>query len=232
VKGKERSKRSRKPSFPGTPPIGGNEQRFSVIEVRDGKRVEPVLMVDGIPVPFPVAYVKSGEKIRLKAVIPERFFTDPDRDYWAAVNKRIYPQTAQAHAEGKATASELLQIFAVEAASLTKNPAAVLDNMPTKLFPRMITAIKGKSSWARLDPLDHLLLRSYRKEGWDQKKVAEVGKLCGKLLKQKSFPPSTIKDRLRSLELFTRVRPGAPEKAKTNEAVRKYLLRSSPKKRN
>jgi len=231
MKGKDRSKRSRKPSFPGNPPIGGNEKRFSVIQIKDGKRVEPVLLVDGIPVPFPVAYVETGNKMRLRATFPEKFFTDPDRDYWAAVNKRIFPQTSQAHAQGL-PASELLQIFAVEAASLTKNPAAVLDNMPTKLFPRMVSAIKGKSSWARLDPLDHLLLRSYRKEGWDQKKVAEVGKICGKLLKQKPFPPSTIKDRLRSLELFTKVRPGAPEKAEMNEAVRKYLSRSSSKKRN
>jgi hypothetical protein len=120
----------------------------------------------------------------------------------------------------------------VEVANLTKNPAAILDNMPTKLFPRMLSAIKTKSSWARLDSLDHLLLERYRKDEWDKKKVAEVGKLCGKLLKQKPFPPSTIKDRLRSLELFTKVRPGAPERGEMNEAVREYFLRSSSKKRN
>jgi len=105
-----------------------------------------------------------------------------------------------------------LEIFALEVASISKGASTILDSMPTRLFGPMQKAIRKKSPWQRLDELDRLLLRSYRQKGWDSLRMAEVGKICGKLLKRKTIPATTIKDRTTELNLQTKLKAGAQSK--------------------
>ena len=56
-----------------------------------------------------------------------------------------------------------------------------------------------------MDALDHLLLRNYRRKGWDLLRMAEVGKIGGKLLKR-TIPTSTITVRTTELNLQTKLK--------------------------
>jgi len=214
MKSNKRSHRSSQPSFPKTAPIGtggGNEKRFAVIEVnRQGHPPTPVLTIDGRPVPFPFQIVQNGVRFRLKTTLPPGYLEDvePDLIYWKSVSKKIFPKTFEAF-KGHKTHSELMEIYALEVATITKEPATVLDTMPTRLFKPMQKAIRKVSPWKRMDALDHLLLRNYRQKGWDLLRMAEVGKICGKLLKRKAIPATTIKDRTTELNLQTKLKAGA-----------------------
>jgi len=217
MKSKKRSHRSRKPSFPKTAPMGtgrGNEKRFAVIEVnKPGHPPTPVLTIDGRPVPFPFQVWQTGMKLRIRTKLPPGFLEDvePDLVYWKSVSKKIFPKTHDAFQKHRAH-PELMEIFALEVATISKDPCAVLDTMPTRLFQPMQKAIRKKSPWKRMDDLDHLLLRNYRQKGWDSLRMAEVGKICGKLLQQKAIPATTIKDRTTELNLQTKLKPGAQNK--------------------
>jgi hypothetical protein len=214
MKGKKRSHRSRKPSFPKKAPIGtggGNEKRFAVIEViRPGQPSAPVLTIDGRPVPFPFQIRQAGTKLKIRTMLPPGYLEDvePDLLYWKSISKRMFPKTHDALQKGQ-THSELMEIFALEVATISKDPCAVLDTMPTRLFKPMHKAIRKVSPWKRMDALDLLLLKNYRQKGWDSLRMAEVGKICGKLLKAKAIPATTIKDRTTELNLQTKLKPGA-----------------------
>jgi len=216
MKGNKRSHRSSKPSFPKTAPMGtatGND-KYGVVEVHRPKHPPSlVLTINGRPVPFPIATVQNANKVRMLGHIPENFLTDvePDMQYWQSISQAIYPKTHKALQAGQPQ-GELLEIFALEVASISKNASTILDSMPTRLFGPMQKAIRKKSPWQRLDELDLLLLRSYRQKGWDLLRMAEVGKICGKLLKRKTIPATTIKDRTTELNLQTKLKAGAQNK--------------------
>jgi hypothetical protein len=74
--------------------------------MQDGKDLGYTVTLDGVPVPFPVAYVKKGNQIKIKVSYPPGFLENGnlDREYWAAVSKRVYPQTTQAFALGRPVA--------------------------------------------------------------------------------------------------------------------------------
>lgn len=216
MKAKKRSHHSSKLSFPKTAPMGtatGNEN-YGVVEVHRPKHPPAlVLTINGQPVPFPIVTVQNGNKLRIRAHIPENFLTDakPDMRYWQSISQAIYPKTHKALQAGHPQ-GELLEIFALEVASISKSASTILDSMPTRLFRPMQKATRKVSPWRRIDRLDHLLLGNYRQKGWDLLRMAEVGKICGKLLKRKTIPASTIKDRTTELDLQTKLKAGAQNK--------------------
>jgi len=216
MKGNKRSHRSSKLSFPKTAPMGtaiGNE-KYGVVQVNRPKHPPShVLTINGRPVPFPIVSVQNGNKLKIRTHIPENFLTDaePDMLYWQSISQAIYPKTHKALQAGHPQ-GELLEIFALEVASISKGASTILDSMPTRLFGPMQKAIRKVNPFSRMDKLDHLLLRNYRQKKWDLMKMADVGKICGKLLKRGSFPASTIKDRTTALDLQTTLKAGAQTK--------------------
>ena len=217
MKSHKRSQSPKKPSFPkATPkePSTGNEGRFAVLEIQQGEQIPVlVLTMDGQPLPFPVKQVQEGAHLRFRALLPPGYIKESKHDlsYWKSINRKLFPKTLKAF-EMKESHATLLQIFALEVATITKSSESVLDSMPTKLFKPMQKAIRKVNPLSRMDKLDHLLLRNYRQKKWDLMKMADVGKLCGNLLKRDSFPASTIKDRTTELHLQTKRKPGAQNK--------------------
>jgi hypothetical protein len=202
----------------------GNEGRFGVIEVNAAGRPEQYyLTVDGTPVPFPVAYVRRGNKLNLRCILPPGFLEafQPDPVHYGQLSRHLFPCTTKAHELGRPGA-ELQVSFALEVANLTKDPAAIIDSIPTLRFEEMQTYIRNKSRYHKLDALDHLLLKNYQQKLWDKVKMAELGKICGKMLKRKPFPASTMKDRLKNLRLQSKIPRGAPESEAMNRAVAEY----------
>lgn len=178
-----------------------------------GQPVMYYLTVDGAPHPFPVVCVMRGNKLNLRCTFPPGFLeaSQPDPIYYGQLSRQLFPHTTKAHELGR-PGTELQLIFALEVANLTKDPAAIIDFIPTSRFKEMETMIRNKSRYRKLDALDHLLLKNYQQKGWDKVKMAELGRICGKMLKRKPFPASTIKDRTTALDLQTTLKAGAQPK--------------------
>jgi len=112
--------------------------------------------------------------------------------------------------------------LALDCASVAKDPA-FMGSVELGSLEDWKAFKKAERSIRKTDDLDYLLANRYMAEGWNKLRMAEVGKICGRILKRKPFPASTIKDRTTALDLQTTLKPGAQAKTSSLKAVEKYL---------
>jgi hypothetical protein len=230
---KERSQGSPSSSFPRKTPRGvekGNEKAL-VARIRNNPDGTQTLLgvffkvkhlLTTIPTPCPVYYDKQGKivEISLKEWA-EHFKQSRDLPAWMEYFKNTWPRVFQAIQDNK-TEKEKLEAYTLDAVSLTKDREAGIPFIPAGFSKEIEKAIKAKSPLAKLDSLDRLLLENWHKERWMHITLERLGVICGKALKRRPFPKSTMQKRLDALRLQTKVKAGAQPKLASLEAVREY----------
>ena len=98
--------------------------------------------------------------------------------------------------------------LALDCASIFKNPSE-MGQIQLENEGQWKAWVNAQRRSRKPDELDYLLANYYMAKGWDKMRMAEVGKICGKILKRKPFPASTIKDRTTALDLQTTLKAGA-----------------------
>lgn len=231
MKSRKRSQSTKKPSFPNMAPKGagaGNE-RFTL--TGEGYKVEMelpfgfcgtatkhyygFLNYKAGSVPFIAVasfsrdregFIKTSHHLlRLANLQPN------GSKAGLAIMKKHFPNFYKASEREPNNREAWISALALDCASVFKNPSemgkVVIENQGQwKAFADAIRTNR------KTDKLNYLLANCYISEGWDKIRMAEVGKICGRILERKPFPASTIKDRTTNLNLQTKLKPGAQNK--------------------
>jgi len=220
-------------SFPRItpPPIAKRNENRIIIRIRinpDGTEELLGLFYNDktglktIPTPCLVEHGKDGKILDIRLTEwSEHFKRDRDLPAWMEYYKNCWPRTFEAILT-KASEKDKLMAYTIDAISLTKSREAGLKRINTKDTYRIENALKEKSPLQKLDSLDRLLLKNWHKKGWLNFTLERLGEVCGKTLKRKAFPKTTMQKRLDALRLQTQVKPGAQPKLASLEAVRQY----------
>jgi hypothetical protein len=229
MENKKRSQKRPSSSFPQiTPPhtSKGNENCI-IIRFRknpDGTEELLGLFYNGktIPTPCLVEYGKDGKILDIRFTEwQEHFKQDRDLPAWMEYFKNCWPRTFEA-IQSKASEKDKLMAYTLDAVSLTKSREAGLKRIDTKDTYRIENALKEKSSLLKLDSLDRLLIENWHRKHWMNITLERLGEVCGKALKRKPFPKTTMQKRLDALLLQTQVKPGARPKPASLKAVSRY----------
>lgn len=216
-------------SFPRKTPRDVQKGKEVLVTLRirhqpDGKEELLGLFYKGKPIPTPclVFHDNAGKIVDIQLTEwPEHLKKDRDCLAWLEYSRNCYPETLKA-IRGGASEKDKLLAYTQDAVSLTKNRGAGLPSIPTRFSYRIENAMKQKSPLLKLDSLDQLLLENWHKEGWMNITLERLGVICGKALKRKPFPKTTMQKRLDALGLQTKVKAGAQPKPTFLEAVREY----------
>ena len=115
-----------------------------------------------------------------------------------------------------------IKALALDCATVAKDPAWLGEaNISSHEDWKALKRAERKRR--KTDDLDYLLANRYQAEGWNKLRMAEVGKICGEILKRKPFPATTIKDRTTALDLQTSLKPGAQRKVEFDLLVQEHL---------
>jgi hypothetical protein len=115
--------------------------------------------------------------------------------------------------------------LALDCAAVCKDPS-FMGSVEVRSQEDWKALKKAERLIRNVNELDYLLANRYMAEGWNKLRMAEVGKICGRILKRKPFPATTIKDRTTALDLQTTLKPGAQPKISSLKAVEKYRYKN------
>jgi hypothetical protein len=216
-------------SFPRKTPRGvqkGNESPLTarILNQADGTQRFLGFFWKGKLIPTPGYIIESKNGKILGAFFnewSEHFKKDRDPLTWLEYSRNCYPRTLKAIRDN-ASGLDKVMAYTFDSVSLAKDRMAGSPVIPPRFSEEIEKAMKQKSPLLKLDSLDRLLLENWHKEGWMNITLERLGVICGKALKRKPFPKTTMQKRLDALGLQTKVKAGAQPKPASLEAVREY----------
>jgi hypothetical protein len=240
----QRSQSSKRASFPKPPPkggSGGNENHQQFMELgRCGSISWGFIKTKDGSVPFiAIGTITDRPSIRLDistGTVEEMLLKEINWDYLVnpkltkasgeaglIIFKKQYERFFKGIRRFPESEKAWRHFLTLDLARVAKDVALMGKiEMSTPTFKRIQKAFRRTE---KIDDLDYLLANRYQAEGWNKLRMAEVGKICGKILKRKPFPATTIKDRTTALDLQTTLKPGAQPKFESLLAVQKHLLK-------
>jgi len=231
MESKERSQSSKRASFPKPPPkgsSGGNENHQQFMELgRCGSISYGFIKTKDGSVPFIAIGTITDRPEKAKAIKMDYLvnpkLTKASGQAGLMIFRKQYERFFKGIRRFPKSEKAWRYFLTLDLARVAKDVAIMGKvEMSTPTFKRIQKAFRQTE---KIDDLDYLLANRYMAEGWNKLRMAEVGKICGKILKRKPFPATTIKDRTTALDLQTTLKPGAQPKFESLLAVQKHLLK-------